>query len=302
MNGNFQVSDEYTVNTAVVIACSVALLILLVFLGYFFINQTALITHFKEAVSLYKDDLCTNYAKGADINVIAEDDMLPLWSEKVKYLEQLNTMHKQVSTTDLFVFIYGFLSSVLIGLSGYLVKKSERHLNNVTIQYINLKKDADDYKNQLNKISDKCAKLKKNADKKEHQLRNISDQYANLKENADKLDRKFSNNEKLFFVSQIMSDAITDISTYKHSIENEYLVQFRQELRQIADYIKDIELEEIDISIIARFEQRFGTIMGLYEDTSKDSKYLITENHKKHVKKDFDEISSKLNEMQKHNL
>jgi hypothetical protein len=253
MKGPFRVSEERTVNAIVVFVCIVVFAILLVLLVLFFINQATLIGQFEEAVDLYKDALRARSVEGADI---AADDMPLLWSEKVKYLEQLNAMHKQVSTTDLFVFIYGFLSSVLIGVSGYLVKRSER------------------------------------------QLKDVSDEYTKLKKIADELERKISNSDMLFFVSQILSDAITDISTYKHTLENGYLVQFKQEVRQIADWVKDIKLDEIDRSVIAKFEQRFGTIRGLYEDASKVLGTHITKNHKRHIQIDFDRIRSKLDEMQ----
>jgi len=252
MKDRFHAGEEHTVNIIIVIICFIVFFILLVVLVFFFINQITLIQQFQDAISLYKNLLCTKSVVSEDISIIMDDNISLLLNEKEKYLEQLNIMHKQVSTTDLFVFIYGFLSSVLIGISGYLVKKSEL------------------------------------------QLKNVSDKYTKLKEIADELELKISNNERLSFVSQILSDAITDISTYKHTLENGYLVRFKQEVRQIADWITGINLKEIDISMIAKFEQRFGTITGLYEDASKVPNTQITENHKKHIQSDFDKISSKL--------
>jgi len=270
MNDHSRISGERTINVILVFACCVAFAILFVLLAFFFINQTTLMGQFEEAVGLYRSMLHARPVDGVDIPVIPADDTSLLLIEKTKYLEQLNVMHKQVSTTDLFVFIYGFLSSVLIGVSVYLVKKSKIHLK---------------------KVSNKYTKLKKYADELERE-------YIKHKENADKLEHKISNNDKLFLVSQILSDAITDISTYKHNLENGYLVQFRQEVTQIVNWINDIKLDEIDLSIIVRIEQRFGTIRGLYEDTSKDPENKISDIHKSSVQKDFEKIKFKLNEIQ----
>jgi hypothetical protein len=272
MSNKSQTCEEKTINVTVFFASGTAFGILLVLLVFFFINQATLIGKFKEAVGLYKDVLSPQSVNGADITVIPTDEIL-LWNEKIKYLEQLNVMHKQVSTTDLFVLIYGFLSSVLIGISGYLVKKSECQLKNA---------------------SDKYVKLKRNTDELIHK---ISDKYIKLEENANELEQKISNSDKLFLVSQILSDAITDISTYKHTPEIEYLVRFRQEVTQIVNCINDIKLDEIDRSIILRIEQRFGTIRGLYEETSKDPK-KISGVHKSSVQEDFKKIKLKLADIQ----
>jgi len=267
MKGRFRINEESTVNVIVFSVGIIALVILFVLLVFFLINQATLIRQFEEAVDLYKTVLRVQSADGA---AIPADNMSLLWNEKIKYLEQLNTMHKQVSTTDLFVFI----CSLLIGVSGYLIKKSELRLENASNKYLEFNENAD--------------KLEKE----------ISDKYIKLKENADKLEQKISNNDKYFFVLQILSDAITDISTYKHTLENGYLAHFRYEVRQIAEWIKNIKLDEIDLLISTKLEQRFGTIRGLYEDISEDPNYLITKNHRKSVQKDFDKIKSKLDEIQ----
>jgi hypothetical protein len=206
----------------------------------------------------------------------------------MQYLEKVSGMHKQASNNDLFVFMYGFLSSVLIGVSAYMVKKGQTQLETFTKKYVDLDKTADKIEERLNTheksiqtqletFTKKCVDLDKTADKIEQRL--------NIHENSIHLN----------VISQILSETLMSILSYNISLGNANLTRFRQSLRDVSDLLyKSSKFSERDETAAITFERTLKTIEGVYASAANKEGSEIDSTHQGYIKDEFRKIREAL--------
>jgi hypothetical protein len=245
---------DYIMNSIVKVFIIVAIIIAALVLIMTFINVNCNQQKFTHDLT---ETLDSFYASG---NVIdsSTNDLLTL---RMQYLEKLSEMHKQASSNDLFVFMYGFLSSVLIGVSAYMVKKGQGQLEKLSEKY------------------DKLDVIAKGAD-----------------ERLDSLENSIHFN----VVSKILSDALMSILSYNISFGNGNLTRFKQSLRDASDLLcKSANFSKFDESAAVAFERTLETIEGVYDSAAKKQGSEIDYTHKDFIEEDFRKIRKALT--QRHN-
>ena len=176
---------------------------------------------------------------------------------RMQYLENISEMHRKASSTDLFVFMYGFLSSVLIGISAYMVRKGKNQCDELTKKYLILESIAEDINIRFDKNE---------------------------------------NVALLSFISEVLLEAMISISSYSIMGRNENIVRFKQSIRQISLWLDNVNLTKVEQLALSKFTQRFGFIEGMYLNLANLPNFKIDDFHRKHIIEDFTRITEKLNE------
>ncbi len=241
---------------------------------YFFINQQMFKKSLEEALNQYgvnisentkdsskSDSKSTEEPDSKNTEEFDSENTEELLSLRMQYLESISEMHHQATNRDLFIFIYGLLSSGLIGISVALVKKMQTQQENLSKKFTKLNDSA----NQIGKRL------------------NTHDRFILIDS-----------------VSQCLSDALTYILGYNIALGNENLVQFKQSIHQAAKKLDCVNMKKIKTDHIDSSRKRLGTIINLYESASKKPGTEITKTHKKYIQKDFDSIKTKLYENTNH--
>jgi hypothetical protein len=199
--------------------------------------------------------LGTFYASGGVFDT-STNELLTL---RMQYLEKISEMHKQASNNDLFVFMYGFISSVLIGICAYMVKKGQDQLETLSKKY-----------KKIDGITDDLLRL-------------------NIHENSIHFN----------IISQVLSEALISILSYNISLGNENLTFFKQSLRGVSDLCKRGDFSKINETAVAAFERTIQTIGGVYASAANKEDSEIDETHKKYIKEELDEIQAMFRERHK---
>ena len=120
------------VTTALVIAIAVAIVTLVVALSIFRDSQKEWSNSFTSIASSFNTSPSTplpTFLPRSFVNsqTTATSTSTPDIKTLVEYLERINSIQKASSTTDLLVFLYGFMCSILIGVGAYFVNNSKRN-------------------------------------------------------------------------------------------------------------------------------------------------------------------------------
>jgi len=239
---------DYTINVIVKIFIISAIMIAVGILIFTFINFTGNQKMFTESF----DETLDIFIKDDDDFVSYTEELLTL---RMQYLEKISELHKQASNNDLFVFMYGFLSSVLIGISAYMVKKGQEQLETLSGKYNEIGITANNIENRLN---------------------------------------SHDNSIKINLIMQTLSDALLSIVCYNIALGIGDLIRFKQNLREVAKWCEDIDFSKINRLTIDKFGQNLGTIKSVYDSASIKEGSEIDEVHKANVYKDFAKIEKKL--------
>jgi len=248
------------VKISIVMATIIAIgILILTFIG-FFNNQFMFADAFDNILVDFIDTMTNDCMENEEVSN-------ELISIRMQYLERLSSMHRQATERDLFVFMYGFLSSILIGASAYLLKRGERQVTVISEKHSELVQKYEALFNKYEEISE-IAEI-----------------------NSEQI---ISHKSTIFlnFISQGLSEALILIATYNHNPETEYLVQFKASIRQVALWCEKVEFEKAEKLIVDKFGQRLGIVIGLYESAADKYVEEITDTHKKHTHKDFEKIRS----------
>jgi hypothetical protein len=249
----------------------VVIVLILTFLNYFMNNSI-----FSSNINQLLSTLINGLTPTNDIQI--DDEFLHI---SIKYLERVGDMHRQASNTELFVLLYGFLSSVLIGVSAYLVKKGQENLKELASTH--------------EKLSGKYGTLKNG--------------YINLYGMAKDISGKLDNNQNYMhfsFVSQVLTDALLMISCYENIVgtnqekksKNDYIVKFTTSIHQVAQWCKNVDFSKVDKLGRDKFGQRFGYVESTYNKVIKNSTTLTSERHKKIILEYFNLIRTSLGQIE----
>jgi len=261
-------------------------------------NQTTFTRTFNESLTILRDSFveqttpdseALTYPEyyGSVTNVDAND----LISLRMQYLERLSEMHRQATSNDLFVFIYGFLSTILIGVSAFFVNKGQTQVENIRTKFNDLNNKAADVESKINTVKVQIEGLDKNVNK-------TSDICAELQRTADSIDSKVSNNENAIFfhfISQVLSDALTSIMCYNAVQDNEYLVQFKRNIHHVSEWCEKVDFTLLDDNIYHKFVQRLGNAKRFYfEEAMEKPGSEIDDFHRKNITPAFTKIEDRL--------
>ena len=203
---------------------------------------------------------------------------------RMQYLEKLSELHKQATNRDSFVFLYELLSSVLVGLGAYMIKRGQDQLKELSKRSKDINAVADEVKKRL-AVQNKTIKA----------LSQKSDDINAAADRVKELLTVQDNAIELNFVSQVLSDAFISISAYNGYAANENLVHFKQSLNQVARWFNDkIDVSRVDKITISKFGQRLGVVKGLYARAAARDDTEIDDVHKRYIYADFKKIEDKL--------
>lgn len=249
----------------------IAVGVLLVTFVNFFINQEMFITSYKTSLQRFSEKISVLAPVNGKTTASPNNNLFEPVEDKnesltlqLEYLEKLGELHSQTSNRDLFVFIYGFICSVLIGVSTYLITKGEKLHDELKVKYTILNETADNIDRRLGVHGDAI---------------------------------------HFQFLSQVLSDAMISIQCYRTNYDIENLVLFKQNFHQVAEWCEDIDVSKIDVLFIDKFIQRLGNVMGVYYDTIRDDNFnppknpesQINDTHKKYIERDYEKIKRKFN-------
>jgi len=290
----------------------IATLILVCTFVYFYVNQGFLTKSIDDAIKLFNKSLPNNtysqFGNNAENSAPLALEILnnELFTLRMEYLERLSELHKQATSRDLFVFIYGFLSSVLIVVSANSAKKGDNKLKEIIglvekekaqLEILSTNISANISAISAN-FSEKQVALEEIARKIEthnNSLLELDDKCAIL----DKENKKLAfqeNSIRLSFISQRLLEAQTSISNYNTTLKIDVLVQFKRSIWQASNLCDDTDFSIIDEYSRYNYEKRLEEIKELYNDSANKPGTAIDEFHKKYIYKDFAKIEAKLKE------
>jgi cell division protein FtsB len=279
------------VKVFLLIASATVIIVLVITLVGFFSNQIIFSRNFNNALSALINTTTnteSNSQENVDDSEENEDDSegesivgeMPssytLLTLRMEYIERIGEMHRQASNSDLFVFLYSFLSSVLIGVSAYFVKTGQEKQEELSLEY-----------KKLSKENEKIIK-----------------QYHEIKLSADNINSALFEAQNRFrfdLISEVLCDTLTMISCYRNSnSDNEYFSTFRENLKQASRWSEDVQFDKIDELNIEKSKQRLGCIEKMFDESypfiANDPANKFVRNN---VKKDLNEIKSRFPQKQR---
>ena len=111
--------------TAVII---IALILLVIVCVNFFLNQVTLSHVFISVSEIIKASINGSGSHTSSFTTQNVSTQNSLIDAQIEYIETLTNLHNQASGSQLMVFIYGFLSSVLIGVAMFFLNKGDEKI------------------------------------------------------------------------------------------------------------------------------------------------------------------------------
>jgi hypothetical protein len=247
------------INIAILISVLIATGSLIFTVVKFCVNENIMLNEMTQTLNTLGDSI-SNPSHGSN-------KMVEL---RMEYLDRISQMHKQASSSDLFVFMYGFLSSVLIGVSAYLIKKGESQVGKINDK-VNTSVDA--LKKKADDVDDLIKLNRKN-------IQGLTDSYASLNADAQKIKIIIDNNKStimLNYLLMLLSDSLFMLINYRSSQDQniEYLVRFNQNIKQLEN-ISLLNVNELSSkTYIGKLMQMVGNVRTVYEEITEDPKYSI---------------------------
>jgi hypothetical protein len=239
---------DFLVKAFLLIACAVAFFVLIFILFNFYVSQAAFTKSFTSAVS----------------SLTSENDTL-----RMEYLRRIAEMHRQASNLDLFVFLYGFLSSVLIGVSVFMVNKTSGSHKDLEKNQNSMIEQHNELDRRINALSNQAGNIEKGLEEK-------------------------SNYFRFSFISQILSDSLSFILCYSMDEKrNGFIVRFRESVYQVSEWCGTVDFAKIDSICVEKFGQRLGYVKSIYFEVVEDAKGKTRPEYLKH-RSDMDAHFSKI--------
>lgn len=133
MNHNNKSDHDLFYKAIFAVAIGFAGVILFISFMTFYSNQKTVTAQFN-SINASVEDLFTNQQSDAE-KFTNDSSTAQIMEQKekiidsqIKYLENLVNLHNQMSSSQLMVFVYGFLSSVLIGVATSFLSKGEERI------------------------------------------------------------------------------------------------------------------------------------------------------------------------------
>jgi hypothetical protein len=247
----------------------------------FFYNQSSFQKEYVQALKVVTESLSSE-------TYIADDELLTL---RMEYMEKLEQMHRQTSSSDLLVFTYDFISSVLILVSATLVKRGEA---------------------QIKALKDKAYKINNRFDIEARKLgkdyNKLSIIHDRLSTEANNINQRFEAQEAdstLNSISLTLSSALFWLQSYAIKPNNNSLTRFNMNIKTVAHCFADFEPISNHSGIINGFEKILGEVTTLYHylaANDKEEEYVdLDVGHRKIIDKCFGKIELKISEMKEQN-
>lgn len=190
-------------------------------------------------------------------------------SLRIYYLDRLAELHRQATSNDLIVLIYGFMSTILISMGVFLINQGQKNVNAIEEKYNELKAD-----------------------------------YLMLTNKHEKLVKTNKNTVYFHYASQILSDALACIMCYKSIPEglepnNEYLVQFKNNIRHISDLCVVVDFTQLNNYAHRKFLERIYNAEKIYVG---DFGIRISSDHQESILRDFTKIKTTLSLQEPQNI
>jgi hypothetical protein len=295
---------DNAINIAILVAVFIAAASLVITFIRFFINENTMLDEITQTLNTLGDSI-SNPSHSSN-------KMVEL---RMEYLDRISQMHKQASSSDLFVFMYGFLSSVLIGISAYLIKKGESQVNEIndkalgvetSVNEINDKalevetsvdelrgktekanKSVDELEEKTDKVDKSVIQLKKQADNLNYliennskDIRSLIDSYNTLNTDTQKVKIIIDNNKStimLNYMLMLLSDSLFMLINYRSSQDQdiEYLIRFNQNIKQLEN-ISLLNVNELSSkTYIGKLMQMVGNVRSVYDLVAEDKSFSI---------------------------
>jgi cell division protein FtsB len=295
------------IKVLIIVAFVIIIGILISLYIYYIKSQDHFSKNFIYVLTLLKESLSCE-PKNLDTSEV--ENILTL---RMQYINKLNEIHIQATSNNLIIFLYGFLSSVLIGTSAYLLKREQDNINNLTKQFDSIDKKNEEIKDEYKKLEEQYNLINNCVEELNKKNINISEQYKIINDKAKVIEDKASDIENdinktvnivnLYidkinyqYITQILSDALTSIMCYNIGLVSKNLVQFKRSIHQVSLCLikNEIDLSKIGKLYIDTFLQQLESIKVLYEAAAEKEDTEISEFHKKYIYEDFKQIEKAL--------
>ena len=219
---------------------------------------------------------------------------------RLRHLERIGELHGQATNRDLLVFLYAFLSSVLIGVSAYFIKTGHE------------KQEAILKENKQLAIESK--KLKSQIKYMKEEFKEVEGELKSVIENGKIVTTDLSNAKNRFkfnSLTELLSDALVMVAIYhnQEDADSYFIGKFKDTLGEAALLCRSINFDLVDDSNIERMIKRINYLKYLCKSPFTDDTNLDDYGDNK-INTYFKEISDilpsiksiKLKKQSKHNL
>jgi predicted PurR-regulated permease PerM len=272
------------INIAILFSVVIAVFSLFFTVVKFWVNEDIMLDEFTQTMDYVEESISdTSYKSNKIIEL------------RMEYLERISQMHKQASSSDLFVFMYGFLSSVLIGISAVLIKRGESQVKEIN--------------DKAERIEKKLIDIYPSVDNFEQQSKNLKDLINNNRDNIKSLKTETQKNQIIIdnnkstiminYMLMLITVSLFMLLNYKSSKENEYLVRFKENLKQLENISLHNTHKLSSKTYLGKLSLMVGNVRTVYESITNDPEFScdVDETHQKYIKKYLDNIECSLKSM-----